>query len=457
MNSSTTVVSETISQALADYACSTSHDAIPTEVRERARLIIVDEMASSCFGGRSIAGGLAARYAESFAGACESSILGSGAVVPAPLAALANGTAGHGEEVDGAHVVGGHPGATIVSAAVAVAEKQRSTGAELLNAVVLGYDIGTRIVQACGGVFGVRDRLHLHSDFLYALGAAAASARLLGVDAAHHRYALSLATFQSNGLFALFQENRHISKSFGNGQYAAAGVNAALMAAMGFEGAEDIVGGTHGLLEAWGIDDGAQAVRHGLGDEYAVMSANFKFVNAGYPIHAAVEAAMGLITDNSIRPDDISAIDIGMPRNAMRVVSDRDMHNICVQDMVSAAIVRRGLSIREVPFPAILADPGYHRIRALVRVSVDPELDRDQPNGRGARATLTLHSGDSHSLLVRAPRGHSSRGGVTWAELSGKWHDGLPDRDVDRIIALGRDLDSLDDVTTLTGAFSRIR
>ena len=454
----TTVAStdlHSITDTLADYAASTSVDQIPSAVRVRARLVIIDEMASACFGGRSIAGGLAARYANGFGGTREARILGTDFLVPAPLAALANGTAGHGEEVDGAHVVGGHPGATIVNAAVAVAELQRATGADLLNAVVLGYDIGTRLVKACGGVFGVRDRLHMNSDFLYGLGAAAASARLLGLDATKHRYALALSTFQANGLFSLFQENRHISKSFGNGQYAAAGVNAARMAALGFEGCEDVIGAPNGVLDAWGDDDGADEVVRGLGDEFAVMTANFKFINAGYPIHAAVEAAIVVLDQHAIAADDITAVHVGMPRNAMRVVDNRDMHNICVQDMVSAAITQGGLSLREVPFPAILNDRVFQRIRQMITVDVDPELQQAMPNGRGARVTISQADGRSYSWRVDAPRGHSSRGGATWEGLSEKWHDGLPECDVDSILALGRGLDELEDVTILAGAFRK--
>jgi len=446
-------VQHSITEEVAEYAVSTSVEQIPPEVRERARLVIIDEMASACFGGRSIAGGLAARYAGGMGGTREARILGTDIQVPAPLAALANGTAGHGEEVDGAHVVGGHPGATIVNAAVAVAERQRATGADLLNAVVLGYDIGTRVVKACGGVFGVRDRLHLNSDFLYGLGAAVAGARLLGLDSTRHRYALALSTFQANGLFSLFAENRHISKSFGNGQYAAAGVNAALMAALGFEGSEDVIGAPNGVLDAWGVDGADDDVVGGLGDDFAVMTANFKFINAGYPIHAAVEAAMNVLAKQPA--DDIAAVHVGMPANAMRVVDNRDMHSICVQDMVSAAITLGGLSLRDVPFPAVLDNPVFQRIRHMITVDVDPELQRDQPNGRGARVTITHRNGASSSARVDAPRGHSSRGGATWEGLSQKWHDGLPECDVDRIISLGRGLDDLDDVSILTGAFRK--
>ena len=445
---------QTLTQTLAHYAASTSIKRIPAEARERAKLIILDEMASAHFGRRSLAGDLAARYANSLGGPQESLILGTRTRVSAQYAAFANGAAGHGEEVDGAHVVGGHPGATLVHAAVAIAERQRTSGAELLNAVVLAYDVGTRLVQACGGKLPFKQRTHLYSDFLYAVGAAVASCRLLGLEPQRHCHAMALVTFQSNALASLYQEQRHVSKSLCNGQFALAGVSAALMSAMGMEGVEDVLGMPDGLLEAWGTEDGAGAVTRRLGEDWAIMGANFKFINAGYPIHAAVEAAMALQAEHHIDVASIEAVQIGMPENAMRIVDGRDMHAICMQDMVSAALVRGGLSLRESPFPAILSDAHYARLRPLVQLGIDPDLNREQPNGRGSHVHITTQDGRRVSRRVDAPRGHALREAVSWSDLADKWRDGLPDCNVEKMIALASRLEQLEDVHVLTEVFT---
>lgn len=438
---------------VADYAAGTSIQDIPEAPRERAKQVILDEMASACFGARSLGGGLAAGYAAAQGGRAEASILGTALRATAPLAALANGSAGHGEEVDGAHVIGGHPGATLVHAAVALAERQRVSGAELVNAVVLGYDIGIRLVEACGGKFTVKKQYRLYSDFLYALGAAAAGCRLLGLSAERHRHALALATFQTNALSCLYQEKRHVSKSFCNGQFAHAGVSAALMSAAGLEGVENILEARDGLFDAWGVEGATQAVTRALGSDWSILGANFKFINAGYPIHAAVEAATEAVLGNGIDLAAIEALHIGMPENAMRVVNGREMHNICMQDMVSAALVQGGLSLRELPFPDIHQNPAFGRIRARVTVGVDEGLNRDQPDGRGSNVTVTTSDGRQVSCRVDHPRGHSQRGGATWEELSDKWRNGLPDRDTDRAISLARGLEDLEDLSELVGLF----
>ena len=444
---------QTLSMTLAEYAASTTVDKNPTQIRERAKQVILDEMACAHFGRRSLGGGLAAKYAVSLGGAQESLILGTRSYASAPYAALANGSAGHGEEVDGAHVIGGHPGATLVHAAVALAEQQRVSGAELVNAVVLGYDVGIRVIEACGGLFAMKNRFGLNSDFLHALGCSAASSRLLGLDPLKHCHAMTLSSFGSNALVAFYAEKRHISKSLCNGMHASAGVTGALMAMVGLEGHEDILGAPFGVLHAWGSKEHQGALTRGLGETYKIMGANFKFVNAGYPIHAPVEAALTLVAKHGIKLDAIASIHIGMPTNAMRVVDGRDMHNICVQDMVTAALIQGGLKLRELPFPAMLGNPAFPRLRPRVTAAGDADLDRDQPTGRGAIVRMTLTDGATVSLRVEHPRGHSLRGGVTWDELAVKWQDGLPECDIDRMLALTRGLEDVEDVNELVTAF----
>jgi 2-methylcitrate dehydratase PrpD len=440
-------------QTLAQYATSTSIEAIPSAVKERARQVIFDEMACAYFGRRSTAGELAVRYAASVNGPTEARILGTPLRAPAAFAALANGMAGHGEEVDGTHFVGGHPGASIVHAAVAVAERQRASGAELLNAVVLGYDVGVRLVEACGGVFGLKNRHHVISDFMNAVAAAVAASRILGLDATRHCYAMALSTFQANGLWAVFHEKRHVSKSFARGQYAFAGVSAALMAASGFEAVEDVLGAPAGVLAAWGGEGGEAALTRGLGRDYAVMGANFKFLNTGYPIHAPVEAAMALVGDHGIGVDAIESVHVGMPENARRLVDDRPMYNVCLQDMLSVALLRGGLRIGESYFPAILGDPAFARMRARITVGVDAELNREQPDGRGANVTIVTVDGSTVSMRVEHPRGNSLARAVTWSDLSEKWRDALGEREVEGMIAVAQGLEHLEDTAVLADAF----
>ena len=182
------------------------------------------------------------------------------------------------------------------------------------------------------------------------------------------------------------------------------------------------------------------------------MGANFKFMNAGYPIHAAVEAAMALFTDHAIEAAEIDAVEVGMPTNAMRVVDNRKMQNICVQDMVSAALVPGGPSLRDSPFPEILADPAFAPMRAVSwSAQIGPRSRATQRPRRQVR--ITTRDGATVVRRVDWPKGHSAGDGITWDDLSGKWMEALPDVDVARVIALSRRLEQLDDVSQPLRAF----
>ena len=82
-----------------------------------------------------------------------------------------------------------------------------------------------------------------------------------------------------------------------------------------------------------------------------------------------------------------------------------------------------------------------------------PDLDREQPNGRGASVRITTRDGATAERRVDWPKGHSAGDGITWEDLSGKWMEALPDVDVARVIALSRRLEQLDDVSQLLRAF----
>ena len=162
---------------------------------------------------------------------------------------------------------------------------------------------------------------------------------------------------------------------------------------------------------------------------------------------------MGLVAEHSIEAAEIDSVEVGMPTNAMRVVDNRKMHNICLQDMLGAALVQGGLSLRQSPFPAILVDPAFEVMRSRIALGSDSDLDREQPDGRGARVRITTRDGTSVERRVDWPKGHSAGGGITWEDLSGKWKAALPEVDIDHVIASSRSLEQLDDVDELLRAF----
>lgn len=214
-----------LTEEISAYCVAARSSAIPSNVQERAKWVVLDEIGCMILGSTMVPGMLMREHVLGLGGRGHSTVVGSSVTDPMQLAALSNGTANHADELDGTHVSEGHSGAVIVPAALAVAESEGSSGKELLTAVCLGYDISTRVVDAIGGRIPILRQRHLHSGVVYAIGAVAAAGFLLDLDADHYAFAFALALQQVNIPAAFFEERDHISKAINCGQAAYAGVS----------------------------------------------------------------------------------------------------------------------------------------------------------------------------------------------------------------------------------------
>ncbi|GCB54391.1 hypothetical protein rerp_07990 [Rhodococcus erythropolis] len=444
-----------------EYLVEQRYSDLPSLVVERTKMLIFDQLGCAYVGAELPSGRLALQYAGTLGESRESSIAHSSRTMAAVTAAFVNGTAGHAAELDCAHATEdfratGHPATVIVPAAVAVADRQCSSGADLVDAVAAGFEAGGRTISAVGGLSWMRSEHGLYAGCLHSIGAAVASAKLLGLDADTTRHAAALTLGQAVSPVAFFGERRHISKSITKGgQPATAGVAGALQAAAGLEGVDDIFGAPGGIIDTWGEPGRESALTDGLGEDYAVFGANFKFYAAGYPIHSAVEAALSLLADNGLSAEQVRSATVGMPSFAASVVDSRNMSTICMQDMLSVAMVAGRLGFEEAHSSALLASPQVSRLRKAVTVYVDDDLEREQPHGRGARVTLRTDSGEV-SRLIEHPRGHRFReNNVTWDLLQLKWQSMLEPRmgaqRFAELVTSAMALEGLDDVRSLTG------
>ena len=454
-----------MAQELARYAVETNYRALPDHVTGRAKMIIFDQLACGFVGGDLPAGRIIARYADAYRGAGEAAVFGlPGCRAPAPLAALANGTSGHADEFDSVHstadfLATGHPAPVIVPAATAVAERQSSTGAELVNAVALGYDIGARTISAAGGLKPMERQYGLYAGSFYSVGAAFSAARLLGLDQRRTLYAAALAVNQGMNGFSFYVEKRHMSKAlFTSGQAAGAGVSGAILASLGFEATEDTFEGRGGILPAWGVPGREGELVRDLGREFTIMGANFKFYSAGYPIHSAVEAALFLKDRHGIQPADIVRIEARLPEYPASVVDDRGMPSISLQHMVGAALVAGRLGFDETHSATLLSDVEVLRLKSVVNLTGDPNFKVSQP--RGAVVTIHLADGTVVEQHVEHPKGHRFREPQPgWTDLRDKWADLLCSRigeqRADEFYRACLAIETIDDVRDLVGILVR--
>ena len=163
---------------------------------------------------------------------------------------MANGTLSHADEVDDVRLESVvHAGCAAVPQALAVEEREKADGKAFINAAVLGYDIACRVGIALNPIL-LQKNNHSLVTIPLSFGSVAASSSILGLNEDQVFSALGLTAQQASGIYASFNEPRHMAKAFESVAGGRNGVTAALLAQLGFQGPPDIFEGSHNISDA---------------------------------------------------------------------------------------------------------------------------------------------------------------------------------------------------------------
>ena len=170
---------DTLSSRLAQYACRLSFNDLPQKHVKKIKIYFLDWLGSAYAGKMEVPTGIMLDVVRSMGGNPESTIVPEGSRTMCLLAALVNGASSHAVEMDDLHRESiFHPAAAIIPAPFAVAERENASGAELLLAISIGYEVGIRVALGVGPS-------HYHYWHTTAtcgtFGAAAGSAKILGL------------------------------------------------------------------------------------------------------------------------------------------------------------------------------------------------------------------------------------------------------------------------------------
>src|SRR5262245_29560957 len=211
---------------------------IPQDLVRHIKICLLDSLGCGLFGASQPCGVFAANVAVIMSAGGASSLFARPEKVSPSDAALANGTAIHGFELDDAHVSSSHhPGAVTVPAVLAVAEARDASGADALVALAAGYEVGIRI-GICAGVSHSTSGFHV-TGTVGTFGAAAAASHLLKLSPCQTAHALGIGGTQAAGLYSA--RTGAMTKRFHAGRASQSGTLAAFLAEQGFTGSLDIV------------------------------------------------------------------------------------------------------------------------------------------------------------------------------------------------------------------------
>jgi 2-methylcitrate dehydratase PrpD len=248
-------------------------------------------------------------------GTPQARVVGHETRLPALSAALVNGAAAHALDYDDVNMaMPGHPSVAILPGLLALAELRQSTGREVITAFVAGYETACRIGSALQpGHYN----LGFHSTgTVGSFGAAAACARLVGLDAEATAIALGIAGTQAAGLKSQFGT---MCKPFHAGKAAQNGLLAARLAARGFSSRGDIVECVQGFALTHGPDFSPEAALAAPAAGLHLFANLFKYHAACYLTHAPIECARRLRDEHQLSPEQIAAITLRLDRSCERV------------------------------------------------------------------------------------------------------------------------------------------
>ncbi|MDY6906642.1 MAG: MmgE/PrpD family protein [Chloroflexota bacterium] len=448
----------TITETVSDFVVGTSYDDIPQEAVTAAKRAILDCLGCAVAGIPEPGSEIVRGYIADLGGRPEATVVGGGFKASAPETALANGTMAHALDYDDVAVSWvGHPSVAILPAILALGERERLSGRKALEGYVLGFEVGAKLGAAIG--FGHYMWGWHATVTLGTMAAAAASARMLGLDAHGVRMALGLAASLAGGTRQNFGT---MAKPFHAGSAARNGVVSALLAARGFTADEDILGGAMGFLKLFsgGAEYDPARVTAGLGQPFDLVSPGVSM--KPYPCcrltHRCIDAMLHIIDEHHPRAEDVeSVVCLTSEANPQVLIHSRPRAALegkfSMQYCMAIALIDGMVGLQQFTDEKVL-DPRAQGLLSRVSFAHPQGLSGAEILGTPERVTVRLRDGTELSHEVLVAKGDPPNP-MSDEEVAAKYRDCassyLSTGDVQRSLELVSSLEEVEDVAVLMG------
>ena len=415
-----------IARNLAQFVTSTKIDNLPPLARERARMVIGSTIASAAMGSDIISSQIIRELAQERGGTAEASIwFDAGRKLPVAEAARVNAVMSDAAASDDSDLRSiAHIGTIVATTSIAMAERTGASGRDVLEAMVLGYEVAGRIDEA---LTPGRSERGFHGSISTIFGGAVAAGRLLKLTQDQMTQAIALAATSIGGL--MVAANTSVAREYHAGLSAMLGINAALAAQKGFIAEERVLEVPRGFFSAYGGDH-LEDVTKDFGKVWDITTdMAIKLVPGGHPHHAGAEAAANAAIAGNVDPADVTNIMVSSAkyRTLPGPAHPTDLIGVAHSPayFLAAAVADRGYGWIHAS-PAKVADPVIAQLIDKVTVDPNPKPYPDRfPHRHGATVTITLKDGRKFSDHVDVPRGSGPRG-IEWADVDAKYRTLVP-------------------------------
>ena len=394
-------------QTLADFAATLRLSDVPAAVQRRGEDLLLDWIGSALAGKGARPVEAIARFVQAMGpGAGGSEVLIHRTTSSPLMAAMANAAASHFAEQDDVHNGSVfHPAAVVFPVALAVAQAHGRSGAELLAAAVVGYEVGIRVGEFLG-------RTHyktFHTTGTAGSVAAAVTAgRLLQLTPAQMLHAIGSAGTQAAGLWEFLRDAAD-SKQLHTAHAAGAGLAAAYLAQEGLTGARRVLTGAQGMAAGMSSDADPARLTDRLGSRWALAETSFKFHAACRHTHPAADALQLLLQREQLAAGDVGRVTARVHQAAIDVLGPVTDPQTVHQSKFSMGTVlgliavhgRAGLA----EFDSHFQDPAVLAFRDRVEMVADAEVEAAYPARWIGKVSVQTRDGRTFSARVDEPKG----------------------------------------------------
>jgi 2-methylcitrate dehydratase PrpD len=396
-----------ITEQLSTHTTKVRYEDIPPEAIEKAKDCILDQFGVELIGSTLEWNKIAYRYVADMGGRGESTVVHYGTKVPMLDAAFVNATFGQGCELDDVgFAAGGHLGAATVPVALAVGEKQRSSGKDFLAAVVVGCDVMYRLLAAVRPSSGKRG---FHSHGIGApFGAMATAARLLGLNDGQMLHAFGIAGMHSSGTMEYDQTGGEVKRVIA-GVAARSGVQSALLAQRGLTGPPTIIEGKRGFLKVFADQVEPEGITRDLGSDFKIMRLWFKLYPCVATVQGVIYTLSKMIEEHRFGADDIDEIRVGISETSLShggaIYEPHDTASAQFSLPFSLAIrlLKNDNDLSFYMDEKLWTDAKVLALAKKVKSYADPNAKKDQ--NYNTTMEVKLHNGKSYKAFEAYPPG----------------------------------------------------
>ncbi|MFD0938723.1 MmgE/PrpD family protein, partial [Methylobacterium trifolii] len=432
-----------VTRTLARYVVSARYEDLPEAVRKEATRTFLNWVGVAVGGSHHETLDVAVAALQPFSGPPQAGLFGRPERFDIMNAAFLNGVSSHIFDYDDTHlktVI--HPAGPVASAILAYAAMKPVSGAEFLNALVLGIEAECRIGNA---VYPNHYDVGWHiTGTAGVFGAAAAAGRLMGLTEQQMVYALGLAASQPVGLRESFGS---MNKSFNPGRAASNGLFAAILAAKGYTSSDGMIEAKRGWANTVSTKQDYREITEGLGTRYETLLNTYKPFACGIVMHPTIDAAIQIRDQERISPDRIARVDLKVHPLVLELTGKTapksglegkfSIYHAAAVAFVEGAGGEKQFSDRAVADPAVVA------LRQKIVPVVTPGIAAAQVD-----MTVTLDDGRTVHRFIEHAIG-SVETPMTDAQLERKFSDLaegiLPDARTREVMGMCRSLRDLPD------------